>query len=56
MRNILQHVFEQDLLCDCHPPLYAAAVGAARAAKLQVEDPKSTKDFVSMPEYIPDEP
>jgi len=56
MKNILQHVFGQDLLCGSHPPLYAAAVGAARAAKLQVEDPKSTKDFVSMPEDIPDEP
>lgn len=56
MRNILRHVFGQTLLCDSHSPLYAAAEGATRAAKLQIEDPKSTKDFVSVPEYIPDEP
>lgn len=56
MRNILQHVFGQMLLCDSHLPFYAAAVGAARAAKLQVEDPKSTKDFVSAPDNIPGEP
>ena len=56
MRNILQHVFGQDLLCDSHPPLYAAAIGAARAAKRQVEDPKSIMNAVSAPEYIPEEP
>ncbi|KAI4161656.1 MAG: hypothetical protein LQ342_004664 [Letrouitia transgressa] len=56
MRNLLLQIFGQEVLYDSHLPLYAAAVGAARAAKLQVDNPKSTKDFVSMPEYIPDEP
>ena len=56
MRNILQQIVGRELLYSSCPPLYAAAVGAARAAKLQIENPKSTKDFVSMPEDIPDEP
>ncbi|KAI4209752.1 MAG: hypothetical protein LQ351_007348 [Letrouitia transgressa] len=55
MRKTLLQIFGQEMLCESHPPLYAAALGAARAAKLQVDYPKSTKHFVSMPEYIPDE-
>ena len=56
MRRMLRHVFEQDSLCDSRQPHYAAADGAARAAKLLIDDPKSTRDFVSMPDYIPQEP
>ncbi|KAI4131408.1 MAG: hypothetical protein LQ338_001235 [Usnochroma carphineum] len=54
--GLLKQVFGENLLFSSHPPLYTGALGAARVAKQQVEDPKSTKDFVSMPHDIPDEP
>ncbi len=41
---------------DSIPPLYAAAFGAARAAKAQTDDPKTTRDFLSFPDPIPEEP
>ncbi|KAI4148951.1 MAG: hypothetical protein L6R39_002649 [Caloplaca ligustica] len=57
MKGLLKQVFQEDLLLLSHPPLYAGALGAARAAKQQAEDPKTTDDFVSVPRgEIPDEP
>jgi hypothetical protein len=41
---------------DSIPPLYAAAFGAAHAAKAQTDDPKTTRDFLSFPDPIPEEP
>lgn len=56
MRDLLKEVFGESLIFSDQPPSFAGALGAARAAKQQVEDPKTTKDFVSMPYDIPDEP
>lgn len=56
IREVLQQVFGRSLVRDSYPPLYAGAIGAARAAKEQEEDPKSTRDFISAPIPVPDEP
>ncbi|KAL8771402.1 MAG: hypothetical protein Q9209_003070 [Squamulea sp. 1 TL-2023] len=57
LRDLLKHFFEDSLLLSSHPPLLAGALGAARTAKQQVADPKSTNDFISMPHGdIPEEP
>ncbi len=56
IREVLQQVFEPSLIHDSYPPLYAGAIGAAGAAKGQIENPKSTDDFICAPIDIPDEP
>lgn len=37
-------------------PLYAGAIGAAHAARSQVDNPKTTMDFISMPRFALGEP
>lgn len=55
--GLLKQIFEETLLLSTHPPLFAGALGAARTAKQQVANPKSTDDFISMPHGdIPEEP
>ncbi len=59
MHDVLQQIFAdlgKGVLFDSLDPLYLGSMGAARAAKSQVENPKTTRDFISMPDYIPDEP
>lgn len=43
------------MLYDSLDSSYLGAMGAARAAMSQVKNPKLTRDFISMPGYIPDE-
>lgn len=59
MHDMLQRVFSdlgKGVLYDSLDPLYLGAMAAARAAMSQVDNPKSTRDFISMPDNIPDEP
>lgn len=59
MHDVLLPIFAdlgKGVLFDSLDPLYLGSMGAARAAKSQVDDPKTTRDFMSMPDYIPDEP
>lgn len=59
MHNTLQQTLAElgkGMLFDSLDPMYLASIGAARAAMSQVENPKTDRDFVSMPDYIPDEP
>jgi len=59
MHDVLQQIFAdlgKGALFDSLDPLYLGSMGAARAAKSQVDNPKTTCDFISMPDYIPDEP
>ena len=59
MHDVLQQSIAKlgnGALFDSLDPLSSASMGAARAAKAQVDDPKSTRDFISMPDYVPDEP
>ena len=46
----------KDALFNSLDPLYLASVGAARAARSEVDNPQIARDFVSMPDIIPDEP
>lgn len=56
IREVLRQIFGQSLVRDSYPPLYAGAIGAAGAAKGQIENPKTTDDFICAPIPIPDEP
>lgn len=56
IREVLQQVFERSLIRDSYPPLYAGAIGAAGAAKGQIENPKSNDNFICAPIPVPDEP
>ena len=59
MHDVLREVsadLGKDVLFDSLDPLYLASMGAARAAKSQVDNPKTTRDFQSFPDWIPDEP
>ncbi len=47
--EVLRQVFGRDLVRDEYSPLYAGAIGAARGAKKQEEDPKTSDDFICAP-------
>jgi hypothetical protein len=58
MHEMIQRIFSdlgEDVLYDSVDPSYLGLMGAARAAMSQIKNPKSTRDFISMPGYIPDE-
>jgi len=58
MHEMIQRIFSdlgEDVLYDSLDSSYLGAMGAARAAMSQVKNPKLTRDFISMPGYIPDE-
>ena len=59
MRDVLHLIFTalgEGVLFESLDPSYLVSMGAAKAAKSQVDHPKSTREFVSMPDSIPDEP
>lgn len=51
--EVLRQVFGRDLVRDGYSPFYAGAIGAARAAKKQEEDPKSPDDLICAPIHKP---
>jgi len=56
IREVLHQVFGRSLVRDSITPLDTGAIGAAGAAKGQIENPKSTDDFICAPIPVPDEP
>lgn len=56
IKEVLEQIFGRSLVRDSYPPLYVGAIGAARAAKKQVEDPEPTNDLKHASDDLPDEP
>ena len=54
IEEVLQQIFERSMIRDSYPPLYTGAIGAAGAAKGQIENPEPADGFKYAP--IPDEP